>query len=79
MNSSDVTELVTLYWEVLADVVVDLQSVQAVVGRVKSRDQWGIIDRSRGLAQTVFNTEDAPAGDGEVSDVGNSVEDEDTD
>lgn len=60
-NGLDATESVTLYRDVLADVVVDLQSVQAVVGRVKSRDQWGIVDRSRGLARTVFDAEEASA------------------
>ena len=44
----------TFYTTTTAPVVVDLQAISAVVGRVKTRDRWGIIDRSDGKARTVF-------------------------
>ncbi|KAI0368214.1 hypothetical protein BV20DRAFT_1037221 [Pilatotrama ljubarskyi] len=53
-NGEDAAITTTTYREVRADVVVDLQAVQAVVGRVRSRNWWGIIDRSTGVARTVF-------------------------
>ncbi|KAI0364415.1 hypothetical protein BV20DRAFT_956208 [Pilatotrama ljubarskyi] len=54
----DGTRSLALYKDTLAPVVVDLRTVQAVVGRVKSRGSWGIVDRSNGLARTVFVNED---------------------
>ena len=37
-----------------AQIVTDLRAVQCVVGRVKSRGCWGILDRSGNLARTEF-------------------------
>ena len=33
--------------------VIDITSVQCLVGRVKSRNSWAIIDRGRKLAQAI--------------------------
>ncbi len=56
-NGKDATQELTLYREYAADVVVDVNAVEAVVGRVKSRKEWGIIDRSGALARTVFTAD----------------------
>ncbi|KAI1785700.1 hypothetical protein LXA43DRAFT_899245 [Ganoderma leucocontextum] len=57
-RGEDATKTLTLYWKTLANVVVDLHAVQAVVGRVKSRYHWGIIDRSNDLARTLFTLDE---------------------
>lgn len=44
----------TLYNSMTTEIIVDLRSVQCVVGRIKTREQWGIIDRSEGFARTEF-------------------------
>ncbi|KAI0669093.1 hypothetical protein C8Q78DRAFT_945394, partial [Trametes maxima] len=58
-NGEDAAITVTHYREVRADIVIDVRAIQAVIGRVKSRNRWGIIDRSNGLAHTVFYSEDS--------------------
>ncbi|KAI1787592.1 hypothetical protein LXA43DRAFT_895990 [Ganoderma leucocontextum] len=57
-KGEDATKTLTLYRKTLADVVVDLHAVQAVVGRVKSRKHWGIIDRSNDVARTIFTVDE---------------------
>jgi len=37
-----------------AATITDLQSIEAVVGRVATRNTWGIVDRTDGLAHTIF-------------------------
>lgn len=39
-------------------VVVDLRTVQSVVGRVWTQGRWGVVDRSSKVARTVFVDED---------------------
>ncbi|KAI0662144.1 hypothetical protein C8Q70DRAFT_879661, partial [Cubamyces menziesii] len=58
-GGEDATTELTLYEGYRAQIVVDLQSIQAVVGRVASRHQFGIIDRSGTYARTVFVAEEA--------------------
>ncbi|QRV93204.1 hypothetical protein RhiJN_21257 [Ceratobasidium sp. AG-Ba] len=48
--------------------VVHLNTVEAVVGRVKRHDTWFIIDRSRGAVRTLFTDESAPAQDDDLVD-----------
>ena len=56
----------TTYSGTTAQIVADLRVVQCVVGRVKSRGSWGIIDRSRHLTRTEFiSTEDQNEDDNE--------------
>lgn len=51
----DATQTPTFYRsEQQSQVVVDLRTVQGVVGRVSSRGKWCIIDRSHDIARTVF-------------------------
>ncbi|RDX48609.1 hypothetical protein OH76DRAFT_1520526 [Lentinus brumalis] len=42
------------YKDMGATEVVDLNAIQCVVGRIKDRKQWAIIDRSGPLAQAAF-------------------------
>ncbi|KAH9847551.1 hypothetical protein C2E23DRAFT_943117 [Lenzites betulinus] len=55
----DATSEPVVYKDRLASVVVDLRTVQAVVGRIQSRNTWGIVDRSNGLARTLFTSNEA--------------------
>lgn len=40
-------------------VVVDLRTIQGVVGRVETRGRWGVVDRSEQTAKTVFHEENS--------------------
>ncbi|KIK91865.1 hypothetical protein PAXRUDRAFT_830475, partial [Paxillus rubicundulus Ve08.2h10] len=56
-------------------IVTDLRSIKSVVGRVKTRGRWGIVDRSDGSARAVFQALGDVYGaksdsEGEGSDVG---------
>ncbi|EKM49288.1 uncharacterized protein PHACADRAFT_107069, partial [Phanerochaete carnosa HHB-10118-sp] len=54
-TNRDATQVVTSYCaEQQSQVVVDLRTVQSVVGRIFTREKWGIIDRSSNTARTVF-------------------------
>src|SRR3954447_140574 len=53
-NGKDATKTVTTYSHQTAATVIDLQSIEAVVGCVATHNQWAIIDRTDGLAQTIF-------------------------
>lgn len=37
---------------------IDAQSIECLVGRIKTRGSWWIVDRSKGVARTIF--EDDP-------------------
>lgn len=39
-------------------IVTDLRSIKTVVGRVKTRGRWGIIDHSDGCVHAVFQASD---------------------
>ncbi|RPD74679.1 hypothetical protein L226DRAFT_463839 [Lentinus tigrinus ALCF2SS1-7] len=56
-NGEDATEELTLYRKLAAEIIIDVNAIEAVVGRVYSRKSWGIVDRSNALARTVFTTE----------------------
>lgn len=43
--------------------VLDLRSVQCLIGRVKDRGEWAIIDRSGTLARAIFHFEEEEEGD----------------
>ncbi|KAI0689908.1 hypothetical protein C8T65DRAFT_579787, partial [Cerioporus squamosus] len=53
-RGEDAATQLTLYDTYRAETIVNLSAVQAVVGRVRSRKSWGIIDRSHDLARAVF-------------------------
>jgi len=44
----------TIYSDTTTQIVTNLWAVQCVVGRVKSRGSWGIIDRSGNFARMEF-------------------------
>ena len=50
----DATRQLTTYSETTVPVVVDLRTVECVVGRVNRGNEWGIVDRSGDFARTVF-------------------------
>ena len=53
-GGKDATRELTTYTETTAQVVIDLRTVECVVGRVRRGNEWGIIDRSGDFARTVF-------------------------
>jgi hypothetical protein len=53
-DGKDATKPVTEYTMFHKTIVTDLQSVQCVVGRVRRRNTWGIIDRSMDEARPEF-------------------------
>ena len=58
-EGQDAAQCHTTYSDTTAWIVTDLWTVQCVVGRVKSRGSWGIIDRSGDGVKTEFiSTED---------------------
>ncbi|KAF8487603.1 hypothetical protein JB92DRAFT_2952457 [Gautieria morchelliformis] len=48
------TKVVTTYSLTTAPIVIDLRTVECVVGRVRRGNEWGIVDRSGDYARTVF-------------------------
>ena len=50
----DAAKELTTYQHTTTQVVTDLQTISAVVGRVRTRNQWGIVDRSEDSSQTEF-------------------------
>ncbi len=81
-KGEDATQVLTMYKKYAADIVIDVNAVEAVVGRVRSRKSWGIVDRSSALARTVFSTEHdgdrgpAEEGDDEPDDLPQGSEEE---
>jgi hypothetical protein len=45
------------YKDSAASIVTDIRNVKAVVGHAQTRQKWGVIDRSNGLAHTAFVTD----------------------
>ena len=50
----DATITATYYTEEAAPIITDVRAISSVVGRVKSRGKWAIIDRSTAYARTEF-------------------------
>ena len=53
-NGEDASVVTTSFSQFSADVITDIQSIKAVIGRVETRGWWGIIDRSTTTARTTF-------------------------
>jgi hypothetical protein len=53
-KGKDATKQVTIYNDTSTQIVTDLQAVECVVGRVLTRNEWGIIDRSGDSTRTEF-------------------------
>jgi hypothetical protein len=50
----DAVKEMTTYQHTTTQVVTDLRTINAVVGRVQTRNRWGIVDRSEDSARTEF-------------------------
>ncbi|KAJ7466345.1 hypothetical protein FB451DRAFT_1561112 [Mycena latifolia] len=50
----DATKEIVAYTRIAAMIVTDVQTVSAVVGRIRTREQWTIVDRSGGLVKPEF-------------------------
>ena len=50
----DAAKELTTYQHTTTQVVTDLRTISAVVGRVKTRNRWGIVDRSEDSSRTQF-------------------------
>jgi hypothetical protein len=57
-KGKDAAESLTTYRTTTTQVVTDLRAISNVVGRVKTRNWWGIIDRSGDYSRTVFVDDD---------------------
>jgi hypothetical protein len=44
----------TTYQHTTTQIVTDLRAISAVVGRVQTRNRWGIVDRSQDSSRTEF-------------------------
>jgi hypothetical protein len=51
----DATKELTTYQYTTTQVVTDLRTISAVVGRVQTRNRWGIVDRSEDSSRTEFS------------------------
>jgi len=50
----DATKEVTTYLKTTTQVVTDLRTISSVIGRVWTRNRWGIVDRSEETSRTEF-------------------------
>lgn len=50
----DATKEVTTYTQTTTQVVTDLRAISSVIGRVWTRNRWGIVDRSEEGSRTEF-------------------------
>lgn len=57
-EGKDATEEVVFYNSTKTSRIMNLVAISSVVGRVRTRNKWGIIDRSRGVARTDFVDEE---------------------
>ena len=53
-NGKDVTRELTMYTRMSTAIFIDIRTIGSMVCRVKRHNEWGIVDRSDELAQTVF-------------------------
>lgn len=57
-EGKDATQELTSYTRMTTPIVTDLQTIIAVVGRIETRGEWMIIDRSAGLLHPEFACQD---------------------
>ena len=50
----DAAKVTTTYQHTTTQVVTDLRTISSVIGRVRTRNRWGIIDRSEDSSRTEF-------------------------
>jgi hypothetical protein len=56
----------TTYSTQAASIITDIRSIQAVIGRVHSRTEWAIIDRSPASSHATFAVDDIDDSDDEL-------------
>ena len=56
----------TTYSTQAASIIMDVRSIRAVVGRVQSRTEWAIIDRSPASSHAAFAVDDIDDSDDEL-------------
>ncbi|EGO28981.1 hypothetical protein SERLADRAFT_432993 [Serpula lacrymans var. lacrymans S7.9] len=59
---------VAVYGGLAAAIATDIRDIKAVVGQVKTRGRWGIIDRTSGLASVAFTHQDTEGVESEFYD-----------
>lgn len=50
----DAAKMTTTYQHTTTQVVTDLRTISSVIGRVRTRNRWGIIERSEDSSRTEF-------------------------
>lgn len=53
-SGKDATKTLTTYSQTRTQVVVDLRTISSIIGRVWTRNRWGIVDRSEETSRTEF-------------------------
>lgn len=53
-NGADAAKKLVTYRATTAQIITDLQAISNVIGRVKTRNWWGIVDRSGDYSRTIF-------------------------
>ncbi|KAF9237742.1 hypothetical protein BU15DRAFT_88589 [Melanogaster broomeanus] len=57
-RGDDASQKVVEFRDFGQPIITDLRNIKCVVGRVKSRGSWGLVDRSDGCARAVFQAPD---------------------
>lgn len=53
-DGKDATQEIVSYYRTTQPIITDIQTISAVVGRIKTRGKWTITDRSGGLIKPEF-------------------------
>lgn len=53
-SGKDATKKLTTYSQTTTQVVTDLRTIPSVIGRVQTRNRWGLVDRSDETSRTEF-------------------------
>ncbi|EGO29050.1 hypothetical protein SERLADRAFT_433063 [Serpula lacrymans var. lacrymans S7.9] len=75
-EGKDAALKVAVYGGLAAAIATDIRNIKAVVGRVKTRGKWGIIDRTSGLASVAFTHQDTEGVEFEFYDSGPGSDDD---
>ncbi|EGO29008.1 hypothetical protein SERLADRAFT_412703 [Serpula lacrymans var. lacrymans S7.9] len=75
-EDNDASLGVAVYGGLAAAIATDICNIKAVVGQVKTRGRWGIIDRTSGLASVAFTHQDTEGVESEFYDSGPGSDDD---
>jgi hypothetical protein len=67
-GGQDATQEYTTYSTQAASTITDVRSIRAVIGRVHSRTEWVIVDRSSKLSHAAFEVDGAEDSDDDLGD-----------